>query len=305
MTKSIHVRIPATSANVGSGFDAVGIALNYFNDIYFTADDSADTITVEIDGLGKDEIPMVFADNLVGKAMMAAAGKNGKDLPKGGKLHLVNRIPPGRGMGSSSAAIVGGILLADALTGAKMSKEDMLTLATEMEGHPDNVAPALFGGLAVSIMEGGKTMTNVIPVGDELSFITVSPDVEIFTEDARAVLPSEIAYKSAVFNVSRVSFLVSAFVTKQYDRLKYGLQDELHVPYRIKLIPGGKDVLCAAEDAGALGATISGSGSTLIAFATEKEEVIMNAMIDAFAAVGIASEGHILKCCNCGAQIIL
>ena len=89
-------------------------------------------------------------------------------------------------------------------------------------------------------MDGGKTMTNVVPVGDDLSFITVSPDVEVFTEDARAVLPKEIAYKDAVFNVSRVSFLVSSLVTKQYDRLQYGLQDKLHVPYRIGLIPGGE-----------------------------------------------------------------
>lgn len=305
MSGQIHVQVPATTANVGSGFDAVGIALNYFNDIFFTEDDRAGTISVEIHGLGQGEISAVFEENLVGKAMMAAAARCGRSLPKGGKLVLCNRIPPGRGLGSSSSAIVGGILLADALTGAAMTKEDMLTLAAVMEGHPDNVAPALLGGLAVSVMDGGRTMANVIPIDDDLSFITVSPDAEVFTEDARAVLPSEIDYKSAVFNVSRVSFLLTALVTKQYGRLKYGLQDKLHVPYRIGLIPHGEAVMKAAEDAGALGATISGSGSTLIAFATEKEEAIMKAMTDTFAAYGLASEGHILKCWNEGAQVIL
>lgn len=302
-TKTLHVQVPATSANVGSGFDAVGIALNYFNDLYFTENDS-DHISVTIEGLGKGEIPEVFADNMVGQAMERAAAQNGGALPKGGTLKLVNRIPPGRGMGSSSSAIVGGIILGDALTGSCMSREDMLSLATEIEGHPDNVAPALMGGLTISIMADDKTMTNVIPIDDDLSFITVSPAVEVFTEDARAVLPKEIAYKSAVFNVSRVSFLVSSLVTKQYDRLKYGLQDKLHVPYRIGLIPGGEDVLQAAERAGALGATISGSGSTLIAFATDHEDAIMDAMVGVFKAKGIAAEGHILKCWNKGAQLI-
>ena len=303
MTKRFHVQIPATSANLGSGFDAIGLALNYFNDIYFAEDAGADRISIEIEGLGKGEITTDFNDNMVGKAMQAVAEKCGRPLPAG-TLTLVNKIPPGRGLGSSSAALVGGIVLADALLEAEMTQDEMLAMATALEGHPDNVAPALCGGLAISIMEGGKTMTNVIPLDDDLSFITVSPDVEVFTEDARAVLPAEIDYKSAVFNVSRVSFLVSSFVTKQYDRLQYGLQDKLHVPYRIGLIPGGESVLKAAVAAGALGATISGSGSTLIAFATEREEEIMKAMVDAFAAAGLASEGHILKCWNHGAQII-
>lgn len=236
--------------------------------------------------------------------MKAVAIKNKGSLPKGGTLKLVNAIPPARGLGSSSAALVGGILIGNALTGNKMSKADMLSLATTMEGHPDNVAPALYGGLTVSIMADGKTLTNSIPIDDELTFITVSPEVEVSTEKAREALPKTIDYQNAVFNVSRVSFLVSSLFTKQYDRIFFGLQDKLHVPYRIRLIPGGKVVLKAAEDAGALGATISGSGSTLIAFATKNEEAIMNAMVNAFRAQGIESTGRILKCCNHGAQSI-
>ena len=304
MTQQIHVRVPATSANIGSGFDAVGIALNFFDDFYFTEDAAKTHIDIEIEGLGKDSIPTDFSENFVGRAMKAVAIKNKGSLPKGGTLKLVNAIPPARGLGSSSAALVGGILIGNALTGNKMSKADMLSLATTMEGHPDNVAPALYGGLTVSIMADGKTLTNSIPIDDELTFITVSPEVEVSTEKAREALPKTIDYQNAVFNVSRVSFLVSSLFTKQYDRIFFGLQDKLHVPYRIRLIPGGKVVLKAAEDAGALGATISGSGSTLIAFATKNEEAIMNAMVNAFRAQGIESTGRILKCCNHGAQSI-
>lgn len=304
MTKQIHVQIPATSANIGSGFDAVGIALNYFNDIYFTEDPAKDTIEIELEGFGEGSIPKEFSENLVGRAMKAVAIKTRESLPKGGTLKLVNRIPPERGMGSSSAAIVGGILIGNALTGNKMTQDDMLSLATVMEGHPDNVAPAICGGLSVSVMVDGKTLTNSIPIDDELSFITVSPDITVSTEKAREALPKTIDYQSAVFNVSRVSFLVSSLFTKQYDRIFFGLQDRLHVPYRLRLIPGGDVVLKAAEDAGALGATISGSGSTLIAFATSNEKQIMEAMIQAFRTQGIESEGHILKACNHGAAIV-
>lgn len=177
-------------------------------------------------------------------------------------------------------------------------------MATVLEGHPDNVAPAIYGGLSVSIMADGKTLTNSIPIDDDLSFITVSPEVEVSTEEARKALPKTIDYQSAVFNVSRVSFLVSSLFTKQYDRIAYGLQDKLHVPYRIRLIPSGDRVIQKAVEAGALGATISGSGSTLIAFATDQEVQIMDAMIDCFNDHGIAATGHILKCSNEGAKLV-
>lgn len=303
MSNTIHVQVPATSANVGSGFDAVGIALSLYNDLYFTPNDD-DHITIEIEGHGVNEIPRDFDKNMVGQAMKAAAVKNRGTLPKGGVLRLVNRILPMRGLGSSSAALVGGIFLGNALTGNKMTRQDMLSLATSLEGHPDNVAPAICGGLSVSILIDGKTLTNSIPIGDDISFVTVSPAVKVSTEEARKALPKTIDFQSAVFNVSRVSFLVSTLFTKQYNRISYGLQDKLHVPYRIGLIPGGEEVLKAAVEAGALGATISGSGPTLVAFATENETKIMDAMIQKFHDHGLEAEGHILKCTNEGAHLL-
>lgn len=303
MIEQLHVQIPATSANVGSGFDTLGIALTLYNDIYFSVQPEQKDIHIVVEGLGKDSITTVFADNMVGQAMAAAAAKNGQQLP-GGILTLMNRIPPARGLGSSSAALVGGILLGDALTGSALSKREMLDIAAQMEGHPDNVAPAIYGGLCASIMTETDTITNSLPVGDDLSFVVVSPDVEVSTHDARQVLPKVIDYKDAVFNVSRVSFLLTSLMTKQYDKLALGLADRLHVPYRIELIPHGSDVLQAALQAGAKGATISGSGSTLIAFVTDDGKAVLEAMTGAFERQGIASTGYVLKCCMQGAELV-
>ena len=303
MKPTIGVRIPATTANLGSGFDALGLALTLYNEVYFTEDDGA-AVRVEIEGLGKESIPDGFADNMVGKAMVRAAAVNGGKLPKSGILHLVNRIPVARGLGSSSAALVGGIILGNVLTGNGMDRQTMLNLANEMEGHPDNVAPAFCGGLCMSVLDSGNPVTQRVPLGEELSFITVSPSLEVSTEQASAVLPHTLPYKDGVFNVSRVAFLVTAFMNKQYDNIRYGLEDRLHMPYRLPLIPGGERALQAAVEAGALGATVSGSGSTVIAFATDHEEDIRKAMETAFSDAGFTSAGHILKACNEGAKRI-
>ena len=302
MVENIHVQIPATTANVGSGFDALGIALTLYNDIYFSVQPDKNTIDINIEGLGKDSITTVFEDNMVGQAMLAVAAKTGRSLP-GGTLTLVNKIPPARGLGSSSAALVGGILLGDALTEAGLSKQEMLHIAADMEGHPDNVAPALYGGLCASIMTPAGAVTNSVPLGDDLSFVVVSPAVEVSTHDARQVLPATIDYKDAVYNVSRVSFLITSLLTGKYDGLEAGLQDKLHVPYRIKLIPAGEEVLKAALAAGADGATISGSGSTLIAFVRTAEQPVMDAMLQAFRQHGIDAVGHVLKSCGHGATL--
>lgn len=303
MAEQFHVQIPATSANVGSGFDALGIALTLFNDIYFSVQPEHNDMKIVVEGLGKESISTAFSENMVCQAMQIVADTVGKSLP-GGTLTLVNRIPPARGLGSSSAAIVGGIVLADALLEAKLSKSDMLIIAAKMEGHPDNVAPALYGGLCASVMNEAYTITNSLPIGDELSFVVVSPDVEVSTHDARQVLPHVIDYGHAVFNVSRVSFLVTSILAKQYDHLALGLEDKLHVPYRIQLIPHGEAVLQAAMDAGAKGATISGSGSTLIAFVTDDGKRVLEAMVRAFECNGLVSKGYVLNCCNKGAVVL-
>ena len=303
MGREIRVRVPATSANLGSGFDALGVARTLYNELCFYEDDG-DGIRVEVEGLGRGEIPTALSENMASIAMAEAAALNGADLPKSGVLRLINRIPPARGLGSSSAALAGGIFLGNVLTGGGLDRQAMLNAVTKLEGHPDNVAPALCGGLCISVMDSGRTLTQGVPLGEELSFIAVSPSVEVPTERARAVLPQTLAYKDGVFNVGRVALLVTAFITEHYEHLPYGLEDKLHMPYRLPLIPGGAKVLQAAVDAGALGATVSGSGSTIIAFTTKNEAAVQAAMEDAFVQAGLTASGHILKVCNEGAKLI-
>ena len=304
MSQDITVKVPATSANIGSGFDALGLALSLYNEVSFRKTDEGG-LSLVVEGLGQGKITTDFERNLVGQAMLRAALVNGKTLPENGVITLFNRIPLARGLGSSSAAVVGGLLLGNELTGRGMDENQILHEATPMEGHPDNAAPALLGGLCVSVTdEKKKVSVQTFALDEGLSFITVSPDKEVRTADARAVLPQTIDYHAAVFNVAHVAFLVGAFIGKRYDLLRTGLQDKLHMPYRLPLIPGGAEALAAAEKAGAVGATVSGSGSTLIAFAVKGEEQIAQAMKDVFKSVGLASVHHILKVCNDGAQIV-
>ncbi len=304
MSQDITVKVPATSANIGSGFDALGLALSLYNEVSFRKTDEGG-LSLVVEGLGQGKITTDFERNLVGQAMLRAALVNGKTLPENGVITLFNRIPLARGLGSSSAAVVGGLLLGNELTGRGMDENQILHEATLMEGHPDNAAPALLGGLCMSVTdEKKKVSVQTFALDEGLSFITVSPDKEVRTADARAVLPQTIDYHAAVFNVAHVAFLVGAFIGKRYDLLRTGLQDKLHMPYRLPLIPGGAEALAAAEKAGAVGATVSGSGSTLIAFAVKGEEQIAQAMKDVFKSVGLASVHHILKACNDGVQIV-
>ena len=304
MSQDITVKVPATSANIGSGFDALGLALSLYNEVSFRKTDEGG-LSLVVEGLGQGKITTDFERNLVGQAMLRAALVNGKTLPENGVITLFNRIPLARGLGSSSAAVVGGLLLGNELTGRGMDENQILHEATLMEGHPDNAAPALLGGLCMSVTdEKKKVSVQTFALDEGLSFITVSPDKEVRTADARAVLPQTIDYHAAVFNVAHVAFLVGAFIGKRYDLLRTGLQDKLHMPYRLPLIPGGAEALAAAEKAGAVGATVSVSGSTLIAFAVKGEEQIAQAMKDVFKSVGLASVHHILKACNDGVQIV-
>ena len=304
MSQDITVKVPATSANIGSGFDALGLALSLYNEVSFRKTDEGG-LSLVVEGLGQGKITTDFERNLVGQAMLRAALVNDKTLPENGVITLFNRIPLARGLGSSSAAVVGGLLLGNELTGRGMDENQILHEATLMEGHPDNAAPALLGGLCMSVTdEKKKVSVQTFALDEGLSFITVSPDKEVRTADARAALPQTINYHDAVFNVAHVAFLVGAFIGKRYDLLRTGLQDKLHMPYRLPLIPGGAEALAAAEKAGAVGATVSGSGSTLIAFAVKGEERIAQAMKDVFKGIGLASVHHILKACNDGAQIV-
>jgi len=295
----VTVRVPATTANMGPGFDSLGLALGLLNVVEVWPDEGE---THLIEGEGADTLPR-GAENLVRRSMAAVAERVGGALPRVG-VRQVNAIPLARGLGSSSAAIVGGCVAANALLGKPLSAEALLHVAAEIEGHPDNVAPALYGGLTVCYQaEAGPGCLRVRPVNPPRAVVAI-PEHEVSTERARQALPDMVPRADAVFNVGHAAAVVAAFATGTYEALGAAMADRLHQPYRAHLVPGIDQAIAAARAAGALGAALSGSGPTIIAFAAAGEEAIAAAMKDALARVGVRAETRALEVWGEGARVI-
>ena len=205
-----------------------------------------------------------------------------EDEVKGFHIRMTNHIPLSRGLGSSAAAIVAGLKAANALLGNRFSRRELLQMATNIEGHPDNVAPAIFGGFTISVVTRGRVECFSLMPRMPLKLVVAVPEFPLSTRLARSVLPEQVKMKDAVFNVSRAALLVAALTKGQPRFLRNAFADALHQPYREKLIPGMKDVFRAACRAGALGASISGAGPCLIAYTLENEESVGQAMVEAF-----------------------
>ena len=299
------VQVPATSANCVPGFDCVGLALTLYNLFSFEPhEDQTLPMEVSFEGLGADLLEKEdSSSNLTLLAMKKVYEIAGKTMPTG-KLHSITQIPPSRGLGSSSTAIVGGLVLANHMLGNPMEKMDLVRLGTRMEGHPDNVCPAIYGSLCCAMADGYDVLHTTIRVPQEISFVVVSPEVQLSTEKARAILPTMISFKEAVQNVGCASLFVSAMEQGKWHYLRKAMHDNLHVPYRIGLIPNGKEVLEAGLAAGALGTTISGAGSTLIAYCLENEEEVAKAMVSAFEEAGIKAVANLLKVDTMGACML-
>lgn len=301
MPNTIKIRVPGTTANCGPGFDTVGIACTIYNDLELTLSDESG-ISLNVTGEGAGFIPS-DESNVVVKAIKMILNKTGYKA-KGIKLSMINNIPLARGLGSSAAAIVGGLVGANELTGGHFTKDDILNMATAIEGHPDNVAPAIFGGITVSIMDSGNAnYLRFLPPKD-FSMVAVIPEFNLSTKAARKVLPDTVPYADAVFNVSRASLLIGALCTGELKLLSHALQDRLHQPYREKLIPGMAQVLAAARQTGALGATLSGAGPCLLAFATSDADEIGKAMVKAFNIHKVKASYQILQIDQQGAVVI-
>lgn len=266
----IKVKVPATTANLGPGFDTLGLALNIYNIISFEEIDSG----VEILGV-PDEYNN--EDNLIYKSMVKTFGEMGYKTT-GIRIIVEGDIPVSRGLGSSAACIVGGIVGACEIAKKKLAKEDILKIATEIEGHPDNVAPAIFGGLVISIVDGHNILYNSFNIEAKFKFLALIPDFSLSTEKARSVLPKNIAHKDAVDNVGRVSMLLSAFSNGRLDLFKYALRDNLHQPYRGKLMENYFDIMEKCEELGALGSYLSGAGPTIMSL-VEYEDIVFNKKI--------------------------
>lgn len=281
LNRTIRVRVPGTSANCGPGFDAIGVACTIYNDLELTLK-GEEGLVIEIEGEGAANIP---ADerNIVLRAIRTILKRaHREDEVKGFHIRMTNHIPLSRGLGSSAAAIVAGLKAANALLGNRFSRRELLQMATNIEGHPDNVAPAIFGGFTISVVTRGRVECFSLMPRMPLKLVVAVPEFPLSTRLARSVLPEQVKMKDAVFNVSHAALLVAALTKGQPRFLRNAFADALHQPYREKLIPGMKDVFRAACRAGALGASLSGAGPCLIAYTLENEEAVGQAMVEAF-----------------------
>ncbi|MGE5574069.1 MAG: homoserine kinase [Bacteroidota bacterium] len=371
MAEVVEVRVPASTANLGPGFDAVGMALELFNVVRIG---TTTTTGLEITVLGDSkDLPLDWT-NLVARSAAALFEKVGVPVP-GLRIHVQQRIPVSRGLGSSAAAIVAGLLGANALAGLPLGDDEMLQLATEIEGHPDNVAAALFGGFVVSVRGFGSeavtpgadsratgaglpSVGSVVSIGSvgsggsgsgalhaardaaikasaqagagatctagapsargcpgeclrylkldaprSLYAVIAIPDFQVPTELARRVLPASVPLADAVHNISRTALLVASIASGRLELLADAMEDRLHQPYRADLTPGLTDVLAAARKEGALGAALSGSGPSVLAFASRDPRAVAEAMAAAFAARGVTCRTVITRASSRGATV--
>lgn len=278
----ITVRVPATTSNLGPGFDAVGLALRLYNTLTL---EPADRPSIEVRGEGADVL-VRDPSHLAYKAAVAVVERAGRPpgSPRAFRIRQENGIPLARGLGSSAAAIVSGAVAANVLLGQPLSRQALLDLAAEMEGHPDNAAPALLGGLVVCARTAaGVRWIRLVP--PPLPAVLAVPDYAVSTDEARRLLPESVPFTDAVFNVTRVALLVAALASGRTDVLDTATQDRLHQPYREGLIPGLAHVFGAAREAGAWGVALSGSGPSVLAFGDAPS--IGPAMAQAFQATGI------------------
>jgi homoserine kinase len=299
---NITIRVPATSANLGPGFDSLGLALDLWNETAITL---AIEYTVQVNGEGRERLSH-GENNLIIQAARKLAEHVGKRLPP---FHVdcTNRIPLSSGLGSSAAAKLTGLLGANILLGKPLSREEILNLASEMEGHPDNVAAALLGGLVVSTIETGKVFAHKISLGANhhalLQLTVVLPDFRLPTKQARTLLPEQVPVKDAVHNISRAVLVAEALRSGDLELLGKGMTDALHQPYRLTLIPGAEQAMKAARQAGAPAVALSGAGPSLIAFSSKQDPAIGEAMKDAFEQAGLQARIFQLKMSNHGAEV--
>ncbi|MGN0675582.1 MAG: homoserine kinase [Oscillospiraceae bacterium] len=294
----IKIQIPATSANLGAGFDALGLALNYYN--YVNIEEADEIIIESLDGTA---VP-TDASNLVYDTAHILYDICGRKL-NGLKIQQINNIPMARGLGSSSACIIAGLVGANQLLGEPMGLDDLVNLSAQIEGHPDNTAPALLGGIVTAVFDGKCVHWVKQEVYTTLKFVVVIPDFELKTEKARACLPKEISHKDAVYNLSRAALFSASLLTGKYENLRTAVHDRLHQPYRMELIPHGRDVFDTAYSLGAYAAYLSGAGPSLMAIVDADNEYFVGKLRFALDKMGLSDwEVHELHIDNIGTRII-
>jgi homoserine kinase len=280
----VLVRVPATSANLGPGFDALGLALSLYDDVAARVTPSG--LSIEVSGEGAAEVADAGEKHLVVRAMRAAFDDLGGGQPPGLAVRCVNRIPHGRGLGSSAAAIVAGILAARALACAGVSADEALPLSCELEGHPDNVAPCLYGGLTIAWMTHGGMGRRPVPhtrvaprvsravrlePSEQVMPVAIIAPAPVSTELARGLLPDQVPHWDAAWNAGRAALLVAA-LTARPDALLDATEDRLHQNYRAPAMPATHDLVGRLRRAG-LAAVVSGAGPSVLALLTSAHEL--------------------------------
>ena len=297
MPTQVVVRVPASSANLGPAFDCLALALDLWNETTFEFSDSP--LEIHIFGEGENSLP-VGEINLIFRAFQRVYAEVGKPVP-GVKIDCKQAIPLGSGLGSSAAAVLTGLLGANALIHGSPGDEDILRIGMEFEGHADNLAAALHGGLVLVSGDAQGYRAQKLECA-EFSTVVVLPEVQLSTQEARKVLSKQVSREDAVFNIGHSLQITEALRTGDIPALSAAMQDRLHQPYRLPLIPGAEEALRAARASGAA-AALSGAGPSLIAFVEPgREKAITEAMRAPFAERGIKTRQYLLKSTYTGAQ---
>jgi homoserine kinase len=297
MSKRFSVRVPATCANLGCLFDCAALALGLYLDLHISLR-SAGNISIHYAGVNPERIPD-DSNNLVACVM-------GETLESWGKrcsfdLEIHNQIPVGAGLGSSAAAIVGALVACHGLVGRPLLDEELVTLATRREGHPDNVAAAWHGGFTVAVNEGGRVLAYSCPVPEDLQLVLVVPNYALATEEARAVLPSHYSRADAIYNLQRAAVLAAQFFSGKTDFHAELFADRWHQPYRAALVPGLAEVL-STRHPDVLGICLSGAGPSILAFVRAEAAAVGEFIRHTLAQRGVEAQPYILAADNRGAK---
>ena len=299
----LHIKIPASTSNLGAGFDVIGLALNMYLDIRVEALTGGRN-EWRFHGEGRGSVLAESPDNFIIKTLNTVLKKRGVENPGFG-IRVRNQIPLSRGLGSSGTAIIAGVIIANYLGKLGMTRDDILTEAVNLEGHPDNVCPSMLGGL-MSVLQtennGIKWIRQRFP--KRISLVFVIPDYHVSTKKSRSLLPKAYRLKDITYNMQRVSMLFETIRTRDYELLSHLLEDRLHQRFRAPCIPGMEKVLSIGPGNGLIGLYLSGSGPTVCAFADGNGENIAKRISGIFEDENIAVKTSIIKADNKGVRIV-
>lgn len=294
----VRVQVPASTANMGPGFDCLGMALQLYNSVEMATATAG--LHIDVQGEGAPDMPR-DENNLVYIAAMKVFKQVGFSRC-GLRIKLINNIPVSRGLGSSTAAIIGGIIAANIISGGRLNQRDILNLACSLEGHPDNVTAALCGGIVVAVPVDGDIKYIKIEAPKKIKAVVAIPEFNLATKTSREALPQQVSFQDAAFNLGRVALLVAALKEGDMGLLSIAMEDRLHQPYRSSLIPGMKKVMAAAKLAGARGVSLSGAGPTMVALTDENHEHVARVMKDTFRQNGVMAKALVLSPAQVGAR---